>query len=83
MNALLKQKRKSKPLSKLELENHALKLLVANLSLEQASCTDYAKTIATHMSRHWKDVAPQWRPAEDLLLILSQIDNMAAGMKRS
>ena len=50
------------------------------LVLEQL--TTYAKSIASHMAQHWQDTAPDWKPLDDLMGILSQIDNMASGMTR-
>lgn len=45
---------------------------------------DYAKTLATYLwSMHYKDDAPDWEPFDDLFGILSQIDNMLTGLKRT
>lgn len=40
---------------------------------------------ATHLAealwnKHWKAVAPSWKPLPDLLGVLTQIDNMTAGL---
>jgi hypothetical protein len=41
----------------------------------------YAKRLAVAIwEQHYKDVAPQWRPFDDLLGVLTQIDNMTAGL---
>jgi hypothetical protein len=32
--------------------------------------------------RHYREVAPQWEPCPDLAGLLSQIDNMASGLRR-
>jgi len=55
---------------------------VAAVNLKLAQDTQYAKSIAVHMARHWSDAAPHWKPFDDIGGILSQIDNMAAGMMR-
>jgi hypothetical protein len=41
----------------------------------------YAKRLAIAIwEQHYKDVAPQWKPFDDLLGVLTQIDNMTAGL---
>jgi hypothetical protein len=41
----------------------------------------YAKRLAIAIwEQHYKDVAPQWKPFDDLMGILTQIDNMTAGL---
>lgn len=55
---------------------------VATVNLKLAQGTQYAKSIAVHMARHWSDTAPHWKPFDDIGGILTQIDNMAAGMMR-
>lgn len=43
----------------------------------------YAQRIAIAVwEKHWKNDAPQWKPVDDLGGVLSQIDNMVAGMTR-
>lgn len=42
---------------------------------------------ATHLAcclweKHWKDQSPHWKPLPDLLGVLTQIDNMTAGLAR-
>lgn len=42
---------------------------------------------ATHLAcalweKHWKADAPDWKPLPDLLGVLTQIDNMTAGLVR-
>jgi hypothetical protein len=49
-------------------------------SIEQL--TSYARQIALSMAKHWSDTSPNWTPFDDLGGILTQIDNMAAGMIR-
>lgn len=55
---------------------------VVAVNLQLAQDTQYAKSIAVHMARHWSDTAPHWKPFDDIGGILTQIDNMAAGMMR-
>jgi hypothetical protein len=39
----------------------------------------YAKRLALAIwEQHYKDVAPQWKPLDDLMGVLTQIDNMTA-----
>ncbi len=50
--------------------------------IEQA--TKYARGLAvTCAEKHWKDNAPNWRPLDDLVGILTQLDNMLSGMDRA
>jgi hypothetical protein len=42
---------------------------------------EYAKWIAIHLwEKHYKDAIPKWRPSEDIMGVLTQIDNMLAGI---
>lgn len=44
----------------------------------------YAKRLAESLwERHWKNVAPDWKPLPDLIGVLTQIDNMTAGLAAS
>jgi hypothetical protein len=44
---------------------------------------DYAMRLAWALwEKHWKDDAPDWQPLPDLLGLLTQIDNMVAGLVR-
>ena len=44
----------------------------------------YAQRLATSMWRkHWKQDAPNWKPYDDMVGVLTQIDNMVAGMVRA
>lgn len=50
---------------------------------ESEIALEYAKRIATAMwQKHWKEDSPDFKTFDDLMGVLSQIDNMAAGMKR-
>ncbi len=41
----------------------------------------YARRLAVAIwEQHYKDVAPQWSPLDDLMGVLTQIDNMTAGL---
>jgi hypothetical protein len=41
----------------------------------------YAKCLAVAIwDQHYKDVAPQWKPFDNLMGVLTQIDNMTAGL---
>ena len=41
----------------------------------------YAKRLAKHLwENHYKKKVPEWEPLPDLMGILSQIDNMIAGL---
>lgn len=43
----------------------------------------YASRLAVALwEKHYKDTAPQWKPLPDLLGVLTQIDNMTAGLIR-
>lgn len=55
-------------------------------SLERAgyaAALGYATRLATGMwERDWKKESPHWQPCDDLLGVLTQIDNMLAGMEK-
>ena len=41
----------------------------------------YAKSLAEYLwEKHYKEDAPEWEPLADLMGVLSQIDNMIAGI---
>ncbi len=43
----------------------------------------YALRLAVAIwEKHYKDVAPQWKPLDDLMGVLTQIDNMTSGLTR-
>jgi hypothetical protein len=47
----------------------------------QPDAYGYAKRLAVAIwEQHYKDVAPQWNPLDDLMGVLTQIDNMIAGL---
>jgi len=42
---------------------------------------EYAKDLATHIwGAHYKKDAPDWEPLDDLMGVLTQIDNMVVGL---
>ena len=46
--------------------------------------TSYAKALAVAIwEKHYKADAPDWKPLPDLMGVLTQIDNMTAGMVRA
>lgn len=48
-----------------------------------AAALEYATRLATGMwERDWKEESPRWKPFDDLLGVLTQIDNMLAGMEK-
>lgn len=43
----------------------------------------YAQRLAAILwEKHWKDDAPEWKPLPDIVGVLTQIDNMVAGLSR-
>ena len=41
----------------------------------------YASRLAVAIwEKHYKDTAPQWKPFDDLMGVLTQIDNMTSGL---
>lgn len=44
---------------------------------------EYAKDLAIYLwQTHYKNHAPEWEPCEDLMGVLTQIDNMVVGLTR-
>ena len=42
-----------------------------------------AKDLAIHLwEKHYKDKDPEWEPCDDLMGVLTQIDNMTVGLNR-
>ena len=42
---------------------------------------EYAKDLATYLwETHYKNDAPEWEPCDDLMGVLTQIDNMITGL---
>lgn len=51
--------------------------------LAQPDAYGYASRLAVAIwEQHYKDVATQWKPLDDLMGVLTQIDNMTAGLTR-
>lgn len=45
---------------------------------------EYATDLARHIwAKHFAETAPDWEPLPDLMGVLTQIDNMTAGMVRA
>jgi hypothetical protein len=48
---------------------------------EQEPAYSYAKQLSEAIwSKHYKDIAPHWKPLDDLIGVLTQINNMTAGL---
>ena len=44
---------------------------------------DYAARLASHLyEKHWRNEAPNWRLLDDLIGVLTQLDNMTVGLVR-
>jgi hypothetical protein len=51
--------------------------------MEDSMEKDYAKRISTYLwERHWREVNPDWKPLNTLMGVLTQIDNMIAGLEQ-
>lgn len=77
--------------------NHSkVQKVLDNLSLEKLSHHDvlpwpsfkdqnlqYATTIAHNLwSKYYREIAPHWKPLDDLCGVLTQIDNMTSGLTK-
>ena len=63
----------------------AIAALRAALAQEQAEPDAYgyaSRLAAAIWEQHYKGEAPNWRPLDDLMGVLTQIDNMTAGLTR-
>ena len=48
-----------------------------------AAALEYATRLAKGMwERDWQEESPNWQPLDDLLGVMTQIDNMLAGMEK-
>jgi hypothetical protein len=64
---------------KLYTQNYVYTTLPA--AQQEPDAYGYAKRLAVAIwEQHYKDVAPQWKPFDDLMGVLTQIDNMTAGL---
>lgn len=55
---------------------------IAQLERDLAAAQSYATTLAVSMHRqHYAEAAPNWQPLSDLVGLLTQIDNMYAGLR--
>jgi hypothetical protein len=51
------------------------------LTKQEPDAYGYASRLAVAIwEQHYKGVAPQWKPLDDLMGVLTQIDNMTAGL---
>jgi len=68
-------------------DNYQLTMLESELgeikTIAGQDALEYATRLATTIwEKHWKDDAPNWKPWGDIVGVLTQIDNMVAGMER-
>ena len=66
-------------------KRQAIAALRAALAQEQAEPDAYpyaSRLAASIWERHYKGEAPNWKPLDDLMGVLTQIDNMATGLTR-
>ena len=55
--------------------------LLEALTKQEPDAYGYASRLAVAIwEQHYKGVAPQWKPLDDLMGVLTQIDNMTAGL---
>ena len=55
---------------------------IAALERDLAAAQSYATTLAVSMHKqHYAEAAPNWQPLPDLVGLLTQIDNMYAGLR--
>jgi hypothetical protein len=72
--------------AELEQENRLLRARNERLEREAAPVQEpdtygYAKRLAEAIwEKHYKSIAPQWKPFEHLIGVLTQIDNMTSGL---
>ena len=54
-----------------------------NAARAEPDAYGYASRLAIHIwQKHYKEVSPQWKPLDDLMGVLTQIDNMTSGLNR-
>jgi hypothetical protein len=72
-------------LRKAENEILILRATIERLTKERDEVTGYAERLATALQdKHYRSDLPQWKPLSgDLIGILTQIDNMTAGLSRA
>lgn len=73
-------------MTKIELRNEAIAALrevLAEQPVQEPYCYVYASRLAKHLwKKHYMKDAPQWKPFDDLIGVLTQIDNMTTGLTR-
>lgn len=66
----------------LETSNARFTERIIELEADLAAAQSYATTLAVSMHRqHYAEAAPNWQPVPDLVGLLTQIDNMYAGLR--
>ena len=59
----------------------SLRQAITDLESQEPYEYGYARRLAeTIWNQHYKAAAPQWKPLDDLVGVLTQIDNMTAGL---
>jgi hypothetical protein len=59
----------------------ALRLAIEQAERQEPDGYGYARRLAEAIwQKHYKAVAPQWKPLDDLMGVLTQIDNMTSGL---
>jgi hypothetical protein len=59
----------------------AMEAMRERLAQPEPDAYGYASRLAVAIwEQHYKGVAPQWKPFDDLMGVLTQIDNMTAGL---
>ena len=67
-------------------QQHQAAITALRFAIEQAERQEpdgygYARRLAEAIwQKHYKAVAPQWKPLDDLMGVLTQIDNMTSGL---
>ena len=65
-----------------KVQNH-LEHLPAAQPEQEPDAYGYASRLATHIwQKHYMKDAPKWKPLDDLMGVLTQIDNMTSGLTR-
>lgn len=69
---------------RLKIDEKALRELSATLAQQDESdAYGYASYLAVAIwEKYYKDTAPDWKPLDDLVGVLTQIDNMTSGLTR-
>ena len=66
-----------------DMPGEIVKLRAALTQQAEPDAYGYASRLAVALwEKHYKDIAPQWKPLDDLMGVLTQIDNMTSGLTR-